>query len=195
MRKNRMEAFSDGMIAIFITIMVLNLAVPSRSDLHGLDSDVPVFLSYMLSFLNLGIYWTNHHHLLQATERVSGAVLWANLHLLFWLSLFPFFTAWMGKTGFKTIPVLAYGVVSLLAAIAYYLLQSALVAAQGPESTLAVALGRDIKGKISPVILIAALPLVFVSRWISIALYIVIVLIWLVPDPRLESRLNRAEDA
>jgi uncharacterized membrane protein len=190
-RTDRLEAFSDGVIAILITIMVLELRVPLRSDLAALRALVPVFLTYVLSFVNIGIYWNNHHHMLQATERINGTILWANLHLLFWLSLFPFFTGWVGENHFATLPMAAYGGVLLLAAIAYFLLQTAIVAEQGPDSTLATALGRDLKGKISPAIYAAAIPLAFVNRWVALALYVAVALLWLVPDRRLESRLNQ----
>ena len=192
MPKDRLEAFSDGVIAILITIMVLELKIPQRSTWAALRALVPVFLTYVLSFVNLGIYWNNHHHLLQVTERINGRILWANLHLLFWLSLFPFFTGWMGENRFATLPTAAYGVVLLLAAIAYFVLQSAIVAEHGPDSTLASALGRDLKGKISPVIYSAAIPLAFVDRWIALALYVVVACMWLIPDRRLETRIGRA---
>jgi TMEM175 potassium channel family protein len=188
--KDRVQAFSDGVIAILITIMVLELRIPHGSDASDLRPLVPVFLTYLLSFVNLGIYWNNHHHLLSATKRVNGAVLWANLHLLFWLSLFPFFTGWMGENHFAALPTAAYGGVLLMAAIAYYILKTAIIAAQGADSTLAAALGNDTKGKLSPAIYLAAIPLAFVSRWISVALYIVVSLMWLVPDRRIESRIH-----
>jgi TMEM175 potassium channel family protein len=190
--KDRVQAFSDGVIAILITIMVLELRSPHRSGASTLRPLVPVFLTYVLSFVNLGIYWNNHHHLLMATRRVNGAVLWANLHLLFWLSLFPFFTGWMGNTHFAKLPTAAYGGVLLLAAIAYYILKTAIIAAQGADSTLATALGADTKGKISPVIYGVAIPLAFVSRWIAVGLYVVVSLMWLVPDRRIESRIDPA---
>jgi uncharacterized membrane protein len=174
--KGRIEAFSDGVIAILITIMVLELHVPERATFHALRPLVPVFLSYVLSFVILGIYWNNHHHLLQAAHHVSGGVLWANLHLLFWLSLFPFVTAWMGENHFAKAPVMTYGVVMLLAAIAYYVLQR----------VLGVEVGRDLKGVLSPTLYALAIPLAFVNRWISVALYVTVALIWLVPDRRLE---------
>jgi uncharacterized membrane protein len=189
---DRLEAFSDGVIAILITIMVLELRIPHGSDRAALRPLVPVFLTYILSFVNLGIYWNNHHHLLRATERINGTILWANLHLLFWLSLFPFFTGWMGENHFATLPTAAYGGVLLLAAVAYYLLQTAIVAEQDPGSTLAAALGRDVKGKISPGIYTLAIPLAFLDRWVAVGLYVLVALIWLVPDRRLESRLRDA---
>jgi uncharacterized membrane protein len=187
-----MEAFSDGVIAILITIMVLELHVPHGSELSALKPLAPVFLSYVLSFVILGIYWNNHHHLLQAARAVSGRVLWANLHLLFWLSLFPFGTAWMGENHFDTIPTAAYGVVLLAAAIAYYLLQRAICALDGPDSALAAALGRDLKGKISPVLYAVAIPAAFVNRWISVGLYVAVAVLWFVPDRRLELRRQKA---
>src|SRR6266852_224560 len=180
MHKGRLEAFSDGVIAVLITIMVLELKVPHGTDPDTLRPLVPIFLTYVLSFVFLGIYWNNHHHMLQATERINGTILWANLHLLFWLSLFPFFTGWVGENHFATLPMAAYGGVLLLAAIAYFLLQTAIVAEQGPDSTLATALGRDLKGKISPAIYAAAIPLAFVNRWVALALYVAVALIWLV---------------
>jgi len=188
--KDRVQAFSDGVIAILITIMVLELRIPHGSDASDLRPLVPVFLTYLLSFVNLGIYWNNHHHLLSATRRVNGAVLWANLHLLFWLSLFPFFTGWMGENHFAALPTAAYGGVLLMAAIAYYILKTVIIAAQGPDSTLATALGNDVKGKISPVIYIVAVPIAFLNRWVALALYVIVSLMWLVPDRRIESRIH-----
>jgi uncharacterized membrane protein len=190
-----MEAFSDGVIAILITIMVLNLTIPTGSDATALRSDLSILLTYPLSFVYLGIYWNNHHHMLQVTERVNGTILWANLDLLFWLSLVPFFTGWMGRTHFATLPVAAYGVSLLLPAIAYYLLQTAIVAENGPDSTLAAAIGRDLKGKMSPVIYAVAIPIAFVNRWVALGLYVVVALIWLVPDRRLEATVKRGRPA
>ncbi|MCU1465520.1 MAG: hypothetical protein JWM72_1448 [Actinomycetia bacterium] len=190
MEKDRLQAFSDGVIAILITIMVLELKVPHGSDWSALRPLVPVFLSYVLSFVNLGIYWNNHHHLLSATRRINGTVLWANLHLLFWLSLFSFFTAWMGENHFDALPTAAYGVVLFMAGIAYYILKTTIIAAQGPDSTLATALGSDVKGKISPVIYIAAVPIAFLNHWVALALYVLVALMWFVPDPRIETRLQ-----
>jgi len=184
--KDRLEAFSDGVIAILITIMVLELHIPQASSLSALHPLLPVLLSYVLSFVNIGIYWNNHHHLLHSTEVVSGGVLWANLHLLFWLSLFPFATGWMGENHFHSLPTAAYGVVLLLAAIAYYILQRTIIGVQGPDSTLATALGRDLKGKLSPVVYAVAVPAAFLNRWIGVGLYVVVSLMWLVPDRRLE---------
>ena len=190
MTKSRIEAFSDGVIAILITIMVLELAVPEGAGLSALEPLIPVFLTYVLSFAYLGIYWNNHHHLFQATERINGTILWANLHLLFWLSLVPFITGWMGHNHFAPVPTAAYGVVMLFAAIAYWILQTAIVAHQGPHSRLAVAIGRDVKGKISPLLYAAAILLAFVNEWIADAIYVAVALIWLVPDRRIESHLR-----
>jgi uncharacterized membrane protein len=192
MRSGRVEAFSDAVIAIVMTVMVLELRVPSSTTWEALRPLVPVFLTYVLSFVYLGIYWNNHHHLLQATERVNGAVLWANLHLLFWLSLFPFATGWLGENHVAVLPTVLYGVVLLLAAMAYYVLQSVIVAEQGQGSALKAALGRDLKGKLSPVIYAGAIGLAFVSPWLAISLYVVVALMWLVPDRRIESRVNEA---
>ena len=186
MSKDRLEAFSDGVIAILITIMVLELHIPQASTLSALHPLLPVLLSYVLSFVNIGIYWNNHHHLLHSTDVVSGGVLWANLHLLFWLSLFPFATGWMGENHFHSLPTAAYGVVLLLAAIAYYILQRTIIGVQGPESSLATALGRDLKGKLSPVVYAVAIPAAFLNRWIGVGLYVLVSLMWLVPDRRLE---------
>ena len=186
----RLEAFSDAVIAIIITIMVLELQVPEGSQWEDVRPLLPVFLSYVLSFVILGIYWNNHHHMLQATERINGRVLWANLHLLFWLSLFPFGTAWMGENHLDPLPTAAYGVILLLAAIGYYVLQTVLVHEQPEGSALRTALGRDLKGKSSPLIYAAAIPLAYVSSALSVALYVVVALMWLIPDRRLEARLN-----
>ena len=190
MRTSRLEAFSDAVIAIVITIMVLELRIPHETDLGSLRPLVPVFLTYVLSFVNLGIYWNNHHHLLHATERINGKILWANLHLLFWLSLFPFATGWMGENDFAALPTATYGVVLLLAALAYFVLKTTIVAQQGPDSQLAIALGRDLKGKVSPILYTLAIPSAFVSRWIAIALYVSVSLMWLVPDRRIESSVG-----
>ena len=185
MSTGRLEAFSDGVIAILITIMVLELAAPEGVDLADLRDLAPTFLSYVLSFVYLGIYWNNHHHLLQATQRVNGVILWANLHLLFWLSLFPFVTSWMGQRSFAEVPTALYGVVFLMAAIAYYILQRSIVRDEGPDSKIAAALGTDLKGKLSPVIYLACIPLALVNRWIAVAGYVLVALLWLVPDRRL----------
>ena len=191
MSKGRLEAFSDGVIAILITIMVLELRVPRGTRWDALRPLLPVFLTYLLSFVFLGIYWNNHHHLLHAADRISGKVLWANLHLLFWLSLVPFVTGWMGENRFSSLPTALYGVVLLLAAIAYYILQAAIISAQGPGSRLAAALGRDLKGKISPVLYLVAIGFAFFNQWVSDALYVAVALLWLVPDRRIESRLGK----
>jgi len=193
MSSNRAEAFSDGVLAIIITIMVLELKVPHRPDLGALLELGPVIASYVLSFLYVGIYWNNHHHLFHSTKHVSGGVLWANLHLLFWLSLFPFFTAWMGENHLAPVPTAAYGVVLLMAALAYYILQLTIIATQGPHSILRAALGRDWKGKLSPVAYLAGIPLAFVDTRISGALYGTMALIWLIPDRRIERVLTNAE--
>jgi uncharacterized membrane protein len=193
MESNRLEAFSDGVIAIIITIMVLELKVPRGVDLAALGSMLPVFSSYVLSFIYVGIYWNNHHHLFHSTKHVSAAILWANLHLLFWLSLFPLATAWMGENHAAPTPSAVYGFVLLMAAIAYYLLQCAIIAREGRDSLLARALGRDWKGKLSPVVYITAMPLAFVSTWISSGLYVFVALLWLIPDRRIERALQRRE--
>jgi uncharacterized membrane protein len=192
MGKNRLEAFSDGVLAIIITIMVLELKVPHGARLAALKPLLPVFLSYVLSFIYLGIYWNNHHHMLHTVTHVSGGILWANLHLLFWLSLFPITTGWMGENHFAPIPTAIYGFVLLMAAIAYFILQYAIIAKQGPQSILAAAIGRDWKGKLSAVFYIAAIPLAFVSPWISSSIYAFVALIWLIPDRRIEHILSES---
>ena len=189
MGKGRLEAFSDGVLAVAITIMVLDLKVPHEPGIAALLALWPVFLSYVLSFIYIGIYWNNHHHMLHATQHVSGGVLWANLHLLFWLSLIPFTTGWMGENHFASLPTALYGAVLLMAAIAYWLLQQCIVAANGAQSLLARAIGSDRKGKLSPLAYLAAIPLAFVNPWLSCALYVTVALIWLVPDRRIERRL------
>ena len=191
MSQTRLEAFSDGVIAILITIMVLELKVPRGTTWEALRPVLEVFLTYVLSFVYLGIYWNNHHHMFHAVDRISGAILWANLHLLFWLSLIPFVTGWMGENHFAALPTAVYGGVLLLAAIAYYILQTAIIRHQGPSSKLRAAVGKDVKGKISPVLYALAIPLAFVNQWISDALYVIVALMWLVPDRRIESRVNR----
>lgn len=190
MHKGRLEAFSDGVIAIIITIMVLELKVPHEASLEALAPLAPVFLSYVLSFIYVGIYWNNHHHTFQAVHKVNGGVLWANLHLLFWLSLFPFTSGWMGENGFPVIAVALYGANLLAAAIAYYILAHSLVAHHGKESTIAKALGNDVKGKISIVIYVLGIGLSFVNSWLGYSLYILTALIWLVPDRRIEKVLQ-----
>jgi len=193
MQKNRLEAFSDGVIAIIITIMVLELRPPEGVSLNALKSDsLPaVFTSYLLSFIYVGIYWNNHHHMLHVTKKVNGAVLWANLHFLFWLSLFPFTTAWLGKTWQwelhpPSVPTAVYGFVLLMAAIAYYILQCAIIRNEGRHAMLAAAIGSDWKGKLSPALYSSSIPLAFVSPWISNGIFVVVALIWLVPDTRIE---------
>ena len=193
MGKSRLEAFSDGVIAIIITIMVLDLKPPRGFDFGALQPLLPVCLSYVLSFLYVGIYWNNHHHLLHSTKQVSAGVLWANLHLLFWLSLFPFFTAWMGENYGRSVATAAYGFVLLMAAIAYYVLQRAIVAIQGRNALLASALGRDRKGKLSPIAYISAIPLAFVNPWIANGMYAFMAMIWLIPDRRIERALEGGE--
>ena len=189
MGKNRLEAFSDGVLAIIITIMVLEMKAPHSADLSALRPLLPVFFSYLLSFVYLGIYWNNHHHMLHTVQHVSGGILWANLHLLFWLSLFPFATAWMGENHFAAAPTALYGLVLLLAAIAYWILQRAIIARQGRESVLATAVGRDMKGKLSPACYILAIAATTVAPWIAWALYVAVALMWLIPDRRIERTL------
>src|SRR5437868_3927595 len=186
MTKGRLEAFSDGVIAIIITIMVLEMKVPHGDGFGALRPLLPVFLSYVLSFLYVGIYWNNHHHLLHASTVVTGAMLWANLHLLFWLSLFPFATSWMGENHFAKLPTAFYGVVLLLAALSWYVLQRTIVAANGTSSALATALGRDLKGKVSPLLYLAGIAFSFVNRWIGLGFYVFVALMWLIPDRRFE---------
>jgi len=193
MQKNRLEAFSDGVLAIIITIMVLELKVPHGVELVALKPLLPVFLSYVLSFIYVGIYWNNHHHLFHATNHVSGGILWANLHLLFWLSLFPFTTGWLGENHIASTPTAVYGFVLLMAAIAYYILQRAIIVQQGRDSLLATAIGRDWKGKFSPVLYLLAIPLAFVSPWIASGLYVFVALLWLIPDRRIERVLEMHE--
>jgi len=190
MSKTRLEAFSDGVIAILITIMILELKVPEGTNVQALRPLVPTFLTYVLSFVLLGIYWNNHHHMLSATERVNGAVLWANLHLLFWLSLTPFVTGWMGEHHFGALPTAVYGAVQFFSAIAYTILQFAIIRLEGPHSKLAAAVKKDVKGKLSAVMWFVAIPLAFVQTWIAIALYIAVACIWLVPDRRIERTLH-----
>jgi uncharacterized membrane protein len=189
MDKGRLEAFSDAVIAIIITIMVLELRPPDDATWHGLRNLLPIFVTYVLSFIYLGIYWNNHHHLVKAADRITGGVLWANLNLLFWLSLFPFATGWMGKTSFAEVPTVVYGIVLFLAALAYYILQTTIVRAQ-PHPELRIALGSDVKGKISPVIYAVGIATGFVAPWISFVLYTVVAAMWLIPDRRLEPLIN-----
>src|SRR5436309_4315371 len=195
MQKNRLEAFSDGVIAIIITIMVLEMRVPHGTDLAALRPLLPVFLSYVLSFIYVGIYWNNHHHMFQSTRHVSGGILWANLHLLFWLSLFPFTTGWMGENHLAPTPTAVYGFVLLMAAIAYYILQRTIIAREGRDSLLASAVGFDWKGKLSPLLYLIAIPLAFVNSWIASGLYAFVALLWLIPDPRIERGLGKCEGA
>ncbi|MES2803799.1 MAG: TMEM175 family protein [Bdellovibrionota bacterium] len=189
MHKGRLEAFSDGVIAIIITIMVLEFKVPHDSNLSALVELLPVFLSYVLSFIYVGIYWNNHHHLLQATNKIHGGILWANLHLLFWLSLIPFSTAWMGENHFADGPAAVYGVVLLMCAIAYFILQNSLIKHHGNDSTLAKAIGADHKGKISVACYVAGIVLSHIVPWASFALYVFVAMLWLVPDRRIEQAL------
>ncbi|HEV8237920.1 MAG TPA: TMEM175 family protein [Thermoanaerobaculia bacterium] len=195
MTTSRLEAFSDGVIAILITIMVLELEPPHAANFAALRPLLPVLGSYALSFVFLGIYWNNHHHLLHAAKKINGKVLWANLHLLFWLSLIPLATAWMGRAGAEPLPVAAYGALQVLAAVAYIVLQTTLIAAQGGPSQLAAALGGDAKGKLSLLAYVSAVPLAFVRPWISIAIYVSVALAWLVPDKRIESRVADDENS
>jgi uncharacterized membrane protein len=190
MSKTRLEAFSDGVMAILITILVLELKVPHEPEWAALQALTPVFLTYVLSFVMLGIYWNNHHHLLHAADGISGAILWANLHLLFWLSLVPFVTGWMGENHFAPLPTAVYGVVMLCAAIAYYILVRAIIAKQGPHSRLQAAVGKDVKGTVSPILYIVAIAATVVHPGIAQALYVTVALIWLVPDRRIERRLE-----
>jgi len=190
MTKGRLEAFSDGVIAILITILVLELKVPHGTDFESLRPMLPTFLTYVLSFVYLGIYWNNHHHLLHATSGVTGGILWANLHLLFWLSLIPFTTAWMGENHFAAVPTAAYGVVLFAAAIGYLILEIAIIAHQGKDSKLREAVGREWKGKVSVACYLAGIALAFENHWISHGLYVLVALMWLVPDRRIESKLR-----
>jgi uncharacterized membrane protein len=192
MQKERLNAFSDGVLAIIITIMVLELKVPHSADWQALSALLPVFLSYVLSFVYVGIYWNNHHHLLHASHGINGAIMWANMHLLFWLSLIPFATGWMGENHFAELPVAVYGVSLLMPALAYYILQRCIVRANGADRALANALGRDIKGKLSPLFYIAGIGLAFVDPRISSALYIAVALMWLVPDRRIEKTIGHS---
>jgi uncharacterized membrane protein len=188
--RNRLEAFSDGVMAIIITIMVLELKIPHGSGLSDLQPLIPVFFSYVLSFVFVGIYWSNHHHLLHTIHKVNGSILWANMHLLFWLSLIPFVTGWMGENQFQKIPVALYGVVMLMAGLAYFILSRVLVAHHGKESVLAKAVGSDFKGKISVAGYAASVPLAFVWEWLSVGIFLAVAFMWLVPDRRIESVLG-----
>jgi uncharacterized membrane protein len=190
MKKGRLEAFSDAVIAILITIMVLELKIPHGADLESLRPLLPVFLTYVLSFIYLGIYWNNHHHMFQATDRINGKILWANMNLLFWLSLIPFTTGWMGENHFAELPTAAYGVVLLAAAVSYTILQTLIIGHQGEKSKLQEAIGKDRKGKLSMLVYLVAIPLAFANQWISDGLYVLVALMWLVPDRRIESKLD-----
>ena len=191
MTKGRLEAFSDGVLAIIITIMVLELHVPEEPTLAALGGSATGFLTYLLSFVYIGIYWNNHHHMFHVVEHVDGTVLWANLHLLFWLSLVPFVTGWMGENHFAPLPTAVYGAVLLLSGVAYLILQSTIIARQGPGSKLAAAVGKDVKGKLSAALYVVAIPLAFFHEGISDAIYVLVALMWLVPDRRIESVLDR----
>jgi uncharacterized membrane protein len=190
LNKERLTAFSDGVIAIIITIMVLELKVPHGADFAALAALLPVFLSYVLSFVFVGIYWNNHHHLLHASRRINAAVMWANMHLLFWLSLIPFATGWMGENHFAALPVATYGVALLMPALAYYVLQTCIVGANGTDKALADALGRDIKGKLSPFFCLAGIGLAFISPLLACAAYVLLALMWLIPDRRIEKAVK-----
>jgi uncharacterized membrane protein len=190
MNKGRLEAFSDGVIAIIITIMVLEMKVPHGSDIVALKPLIPVFLSYVLSFINVGIYWNNHHHMLHAVHKVNGRILWANLHLLFWLSLVPFATGWMGENNFSAKPIALYGSILLMAGVAYVILSYTLIAYHGRDSALATAVGRDFKGKVSLIVYAAAILLSFVNQWVAFSLYVFVAIMWIVPDRRIEKVLT-----
>ena len=194
MPKNRLEAFSDGVIAIIITIMVLEMKVPHGTDFAALEPMLPVFLSYVLSFIYIGIYWNNHHHLLHATHQVNGAIMWANLHLLFWLSLIPFVTGWMGENHFAALPTALYGVVLLMAAVAYSILQRIIIAKQGRDSLLGSAIGHDRKGQLSLVFYVMGIGLAFVNQWLADAMYVLVALMWFIPDRRIERVLAKRHD-
>lgn len=186
MFKNRLEAFSDGVLAIIITIMVLEMKVPHGTGWEVLKPILPIFLSYLMSFVYLGIYWNNHHHMLHTVERVTGSILWANLHLLFWLSLVPFATGWMGENHFERAPVALYGIVLLMSGIAYFILQTCIIRSQGSDSKLAYAIGKDGKGKASPILYVTAIAASIWQPWAAIAIYVLVALMWLVPDKRIE---------
>ncbi|RWY53675.1 TMEM175 family protein [Mucilaginibacter gilvus] len=194
MGKGRLEAFSDGVIAIIITIMVLELKVPHHADIEGLTPLIPVFVSYALSFIYVGIYWNNHHHMLHATKSINGAIMWANLHLLFWLSLIPFVTGWMGENHFAKWPVICYGIVLIMNSIAYTILVKLLIRHHGEHSLLGTAFGSDTKGKISMAIYAVAIVVSFIQSWLGFALYIVVACIWFIPDRRIENKMNKEEE-
>jgi uncharacterized membrane protein len=194
MNRTRLEAFSDGVLAIIITIMVLEIKVPHGNDFAALQPLIPVVISYILSFIYIGIYWNNHHHMMHTVKHVSGSILWANLHLLFWLSLVPFTTGWIGENHFAPIPMAVYGIVLLMAAIAYFVLQNQIIRAQGERSLLARAIGSDIKGKMSPILYLLGIGSSFISEWISASFYVLVALIWLIPDKRIEIILRNMEE-
>ena len=191
MTKGRLEAFSDGVIAIIITIMVLEMKVPHGADVAALRPLVPVFVSYVLSYVMIGIYWNNHHHLFHAVERVNGRILWLNLHLLFWLSQVPFATGWMGENHFAPLPTALYGFVMMMAGVAYYFLVRGILAHHGQDSRVATALGRDVKGKVSVLLYVVGVPMAFINRWVAGATYVLVAIIWFIPDRRIESRLAK----
>jgi uncharacterized membrane protein len=194
MNRTRLEAFSDGVLAIIITIMVLEIKVPHGADFAALKPLIPVVISYILSFIYIGIYWNNHHHMMHTVKHVSGGILWANLHLLFWLSLVPFTTGWIGENHFAPITMAVYGIVLLMAAIAYFILQTVIIRVQGEHSLLARAIGIDIKGKMSPILYMLGIGTSFIDQWISGALYVLVALIWLIPDKRIEFILRNADE-
>src|SRR5215469_9170264 len=194
MEPARLEAFTDGVVAIIITIMVLDIRVPHGADLASLQADIPVLVAYVLSYVNVGIFWNNHHHMLHVTERVDGTVLWANLGLLFWLSLVPFVIRWIDESGFTPLPTAAYGVVLLCAGFSYRILQRQIIAANGRDSRLAVALGDDLKGNLSLVLYLLGIPLAFVRPWIAILIYLTVAVMWLVPDTRIESLVKKMKE-
>jgi len=189
MKTNRLEAFSDGVLAIIITIMVLELKTPKETDFHSLIPKIPIFLSYLISFIYIGIYWNNHHHLFQITQKVNGIILWANLHLLFWLSLIPFTTAWIGENYQASAPVTLYGIVLLMSAIAYFLLQNAILINHGKDFALRTVIGKDLKGKLSLVIYLIGIVLSFFNSWMAISCYIIVAIIWFIPDRRIEKTI------
>lgn len=193
MNKGRLEAFSDGVLAIIITIMILEMKVPHGTEFSDLRPMLPVFLSYVLSFIYIGIYWNNHHHMMHTVKRVTGDILWANLHLLFWLSLVPFVTGWIGENHFAKVPMMLYGIILLMAAIAYFVLQSTIIRHHGPNSILVKAIGRDIKGKISPILYVVGIASGFIQVWIAGALYVLVAFIWLIPDKRIEIIMKEEE--
>lgn len=195
MTTSRLEAFSDGVLAIIITIMVLELKVPHGADLNSLKPIVPVFISYILSFINIGIYWNNHHHLMQSVEQVNGKVMWANMHLLFWLSIVPFSSGWMGENQFSEWPVAVYGIVLMMAGVAYYFLAHSLIQLHGKNSTLAKALGKDRKGILSVLVYISGVGLSFINPWIGFSLYALVAAMWFIPDKRIEEKLAKKENA